>query len=200
LTFSKIRFSKLKRYHFVDINDIDIGSLEDLVLDVDTLVPTYLLLGAGFFEELMEELGEKADVDELAPIDSVSEKAQETMLVNLPFDDLQTTSNKGALPFAGIKYSDLLKLPIIDSSQQFEGSLIDMEIHGNKSRFIFRSPLITENLQNQGYYQSFEISFLTSQITLEDNQILLPCAFEDILQKVREIVEPQMKGITHIEY
>jgi sporulation protein YlmC with PRC-barrel domain len=190
----------LKRYHFVDINNIDIGSLEDLVLDVDTLVPTHLLLGAGFFEELMEELGEKADVDELAPIEIVFEKAQEMMLVNLPFDNLQTTSNKGALPFKGVKYSDLLKLPIIDSSQQFEGSLSDIEIHGSKSRFIFRSPLITENLQNQGYYQSFEISFLTSHITLQDNQILLPCAFEDVLQKVREKVEPQMRGITHLEY
>jgi hypothetical protein len=200
VAFSKIRFSKLKRYHFVDVNDIDIGSLEDLVLDVGTLVPTHLLLGAGFFEELMEELGEKADVDEIAPIDIVSEKGQETMLVNSPFDILQTTSNKGALPFNGVKYSDLLKLPINDSSQQFEGSLIDIEIHGSISRFIFRSPLITENLQNQGYFQSFEISFLTSQITLQGNQILLPCAFKDILQKVQEVVEPQMRGITHIEY
>ena len=73
LVVSNIRLSKLRRLHFVDVDDNDVGSLEDITFSVDNLAPQHLILGSNFFEELMEEIGKRENIDEIAPLSIVSD-------------------------------------------------------------------------------------------------------------------------------
>jgi hypothetical protein len=198
MEFPIIRYSKLKRYHLIDVNEVELN-LEDLILDQKTLIPTHLMLGAGFFEELMEELGKKGDIDELAPLNIIKEIDKEYMLIEMPFEELETTNKKGVLPFSAIKFSDLLKYNIKAGASEFYLKLNDIEINGSDSQFIFISPELKEQLLKENYRQRIEIQIKISNTIITHDTIQLPFTKQDIIALIRNSVEPKPRGKSTIK-
>ncbi|MHA2249293.1 MAG: hypothetical protein ACXAD7_02975 [Candidatus Kariarchaeaceae archaeon] len=194
MTFPKIRYSKLKRYNFVDINDVEIGSLEDIVVDKEGLFPTHLILGAGFFEEFLEELGKKGNIDELAPFDIISMDENDDVIIGKPVEELITTNEKGYLPISGYKYADLMKFIIKSQDETLDADLVDIELDGLNSRYFFRFHDLQDKLQQSGYGQRFEVSFLASHIKIEVEVLLIPSTLDELLESIKNNIEPKMRG------
>ena len=196
MPLKKIRLTKLRRHHFVDKDDLDVGSLQDLTLDRFKLTPKHLILGSNFFEELLEEMGKKANIDEVASVDTISGVQGNFVILNEKYENLEVTDEEGNLPesFEEIKYSDLSELNIIDREEKGGMDLIDYEMDGDNSRLIFNYPDIQYELMPEGFMQRFEISFHVKDITLSGENIITPSSKDEVIKKVKSTIEPKMKG------
>jgi sporulation protein YlmC with PRC-barrel domain len=64
-----LTFSQLGKLHIVDSDGLKLGQVIDLWFDLDSRM--WLLLGGGFFEELLEKLRAQPDIDLLFPMDFI---------------------------------------------------------------------------------------------------------------------------------
>lgn len=195
--FNKIRYSVLKRRNFLDINNVEV-SIEDLLLDVHTRHPTHLVIGAGFYEEFLEDIEEKDDIDELAELSIISEIDAITYRINDLVENLQRTDKKGNPPFSAIKFDDLLKFDILDKNNEQKQELFDFEISENPY-FIFNSYSLDNEMRTHGYGQRFEIYYASSllNIDLENKLIQLPVSFDNLVERITKNIEPKMRGKSH---
>ncbi|MDH5401051.1 MAG: hypothetical protein OEY49_01060 [Candidatus Heimdallarchaeota archaeon] len=193
MVLGKIRFSILKRYTFLDSDEVEIGSLEDIALDPDTLVPMYFVLGAGFFEELMEEMGKREDIDELVPINDLLKLDDEFVIIKSKLSDLERTSH-GKYPFKTITLSELFKMPVLDSNGQCNAVFFDFQLDGDNIHAIFNYPGVDNKMRSEGYGQRFTIGFTIQSIKVTDYQIILPTSLDDIASKIKNNIEPKMRG------
>lgn len=89
----EIRLSKLEKFTIYDKDGGKIGNAVDVDFDVDGSAS--IIVGGGFFEEKLEALGLKTDVDLIVPgsaIDSITDR----ITLNVCKEDLNTTMD-GAL-------------------------------------------------------------------------------------------------------
>ncbi len=192
--FSKIRFSVLKRRNFLDLNNVE-ASIEDLLLDISTKRPTHLVVGAGFYEEFLEDIAEKDDIDELAELSIILEIDAITYRINDNIDNLEKTDNNGQPNFPAIKFQDLIKFEIVDENNDRKQELFDYEI-SDDPYFIFNSYDLDNQMRVHGYGQRFEIYYSTSIIKIdkENKKILLPVSFENLVERITKDIEPKMRG------
>ncbi|MCH8906680.1 MAG: hypothetical protein IH840_06295 [Candidatus Heimdallarchaeota archaeon] len=198
----KIRFTKLKRYHFVDSEDLDVGNLEDVTLDKDSLVPHHLILGAGFFEELMEELGKREDIDEIAPLELISEIQGDHVIISRPIDELPRTDKNGKMPakYNVLMFSSLYEFGLIDQEGDIDATLLDLELNGDDSKFIFNYPTLQGPLQMEGFGQRFEVAFKVGSISLTKDKIVLPSTHDQLLELTRTTIQPKMRGKSQVNW
>ncbi len=72
---NEIRLSKLEKLAIIDNNGVSIGKAIDVDFDIDGSAK--LIVGGGFFEEKLEALGLKSDIDIIVPgdvIESIGDK------------------------------------------------------------------------------------------------------------------------------
>lgn len=196
LTISNIRLSKLRRFHFVDVDDNDVGSLEDITFSTNNLIPKHLILGSNFFEELLEEMGERANIDEIAPFEIVSEISKEHVILSKSVDDLERTTGTGEYleKYQSILYSQLQQYQIFDDNGISGAELIDVDLNGSDSHFIFNYTNLKSKLAMEGYGQRFEIAVLISDMKLVDGKIIISTNEEEIVSKTKQQHEPKQKG------
>ena len=191
---NKIRFSVLKRRNFLDLNNVE-ASIEDLLLDVNTKHPTHLVVGAGFYEEYMEDIEEKDDIDELAELSLILEIDPITYRINDIIENLERTDKNGIAPFPAIKFQDLFKYDIIDTNNEKKQELFDFEI-SDDPYFIFNSYDLDNEMRSHGYGQRFEIYYSASIIYVdqENKKIQLPVSFNKLVERISSSVEPKIRG------
>ncbi|OLS28282.1 MAG: hypothetical protein HeimC2_07740 [Candidatus Heimdallarchaeota archaeon LC_2] len=196
MVISNIRLTKLKRYHFVDADDNDIGSIEDLTLSKSTLEPLHFILGSHFFEELLEELGRKENIDEIAPINIVSEIDNEHVVLSESIDNLEITNEDGEIPDSKsiYRYSKILNYTIFDNSGELDAKLIDLVLNYDKTSFIFNYANLKTNLMKDGFYQRFEISVPISKIKIDDEKIIISTSEEEMIKNAKLQIKPKEKG------
>ncbi|MHA2278526.1 MAG: hypothetical protein ACXAC2_22330 [Candidatus Kariarchaeaceae archaeon] len=196
LVISNIRLTKLRRYHFVDVDDNDVGSLEDITFAKKNLEPKHLILGSNFFEELLEEIGEREDIDEIAPLSIVSEIVGDHVVLSESIDDLERTKGTGEFldKYKVIPYSKLLSYQIHDENGLSEAELIDVELNGSESHFIFNYDLLKSKLMMEGYMQRFEIAIPIHNIEINDETLVLLTNETDLTAKARDQHQPKDKG------
>lgn len=196
MVLSNIRLAKLKRYHFVDSEDNDIGCIEDLTLSKSTLQPTQFLLGSNFFEELLEELGKKGNIDEIVPLDIVSEMDHEHVILSESIENLEVTDENGVIPgdLPLYLYSNILNYKIFDNSGEVDAVLIDIILNYENSCLIFNYSNLKASLMSEGFYQRFEISVPISKIKIEDEKIIILSSKEEMIDKAKSQIKPKEKG------
>ena len=192
--FNKIRFSVLKRRNFLDLSNVE-ASIEDLLLDINTKHPTHLVVGAGFYEEFLEDIEEKDDIDELAELSIILEIDAITYRINEDIDNLERTDKNGQPNFPAIKFQDLFKFEIVDKNNEKRQELFDYEISDNPY-FIFNSYDLDNQMRMHGYGQRFEIYYSSSiiNIDLENKKILLPLSFDNLVERITKSLEPKIRG------
>lgn len=190
----KIRYSQLKHYHIIDNHELEIGNLEDIGINIETLQPSSLILGAGFYEELMEEVGKKENIDEIAPIDIVERVDGDFIVLSKKLNELKTTNAKGELPHNQIKFSILSGYDVYDQNGKTKSQLSDIELNKEKSRYIFNYPELDITLKHKGYGQRFDVSFSIRDLEIANGKIILPSRLDDLVQKVENNIAPKNRG------
>ena len=189
-----LQYKSLKNYTFVDAEDLEVGSIEDLLLDPKTLEPTHLMLGAGFFEEYMEVVGKRPDIDELADINLMEIIDNSTIHINSKIGDLQRTDEDGSIPFDTIPFSTISKMTYILGESTVEGDLLDFEINGSESKFIFQFPSMHEKLVMLGYKQRVIVAISIKQVVVENNIFKIKITLDQIIKRAESEIPPLLNG------
>ena len=189
-----LRFHALKRYTFVDVEDTEVGSIEDLVLSPDTLYPTHLVLGAGFFEEYLEVLGKKPNIDELAEIFLMELIDNEIIYINKSLDDLIKTDENGKIPFPSMLFSELMKYQVFDTAGKIDCELLDFDISGESSSLIFSHNEIQDEMLLRGYKQRFELVIPLSKVSIADSTLTISTSKDEIINTIEKEIAPKMTG------
>ena len=183
----------MRRYPFVDKSGLDIGSLEDVILRPKDLYPSHLLLGAGFFEEYMEEIGKRENIDEIAELGLVTIIGDEYFQVESNVADLPLTKD-GTLGIPGVLFSSLSTLKIFDGESEIDAELFDLEFDYEKSSFVINHYNLQSQLRGAGYYQRLEVYYPIKYITVTDTQLILPITTEQLFDRIQKEMEPLYKG------
>ena len=194
-----IRYYSLKQYTFVDTNDIEPGSIEDLVLSPDTLEPTHLILGAGFFEEFMEDIGNKENIDEIAEL-SKMEMKHDIVYLNEQLEDLIRTNKDGSLPFDGILFSHIREFEIYDNNIMHDAEIHDLLI-AKPSALIIQSQNLQKEMKLKGYKQKLEMIIPLTKVKFDEKNNIIRVLFDldDIIAKIEQEIEPRYSGKSLIQ-
>ena len=103
----EIRLSRLEKLEILDKNGESVGKAVDVDFDVDGSAE--LIVGGGFFEEKLEALGIKSDIDIIVPgkvIASIGDK----ILLAVPKAELALTMEEAVKPAAATKAQEDMKV------------------------------------------------------------------------------------------
>ena len=84
-----LKFSQLGKLSIVDSDGLKIGNVIDLWFDKDSQL--WLVLGGGFFEELLEKIRAQPDIDLLVPEDFIKSIGDGKITLNKTKFDLEST-------------------------------------------------------------------------------------------------------------
>ncbi|MFX1368810.1 MAG: PRC-barrel domain-containing protein [Promethearchaeota archaeon] len=87
----EIRLSSLEKMNVIDENGVNVGKAVDIDFDVNGDVS--LTVGGGFFEEALERIGLKADVDILVP-GTVIDRIDKNIHLKVAKNELSTTMDR----------------------------------------------------------------------------------------------------------
>lgn len=194
MSLDKIRFSNLQRFTFFDKDDIEIGSAVDLLLETNSLEPISLLMGAGFFEELMEEMGRKENQDEIAPLSLIENLDDKNLKINAKLQDLELTDDNGDPYFDCYKLSKLKSLESKDLDDGKDWILEDFLINNKNSYFTFTNTKIDSEMKRFNYGQRFEIYITINSIEIKENLLIIKLRYDDIISQIKETLEAKDRG------
>ena len=108
-------FSKLSDIKVVDSDNIKIGFVIDIWFDKDSVM--WLVLGGGFFEELLEKLKARPDIDLLVPPHFIESISREEIKLSITKFQMKATCEDeykklqrqldGAVPHDDVRYAQL---------------------------------------------------------------------------------------------
>jgi sporulation protein YlmC with PRC-barrel domain len=84
-----IKFGKLKELDVVDSDGLKLGNVIDLWFDLKSRM--WLVLGGGFFEELLEKLKAQPDIDLLVPMDFIKTVTTKAITIDRTKFELEST-------------------------------------------------------------------------------------------------------------
>lgn len=195
-----IRYSQLKHLHFVDFDNHEMGTLEDLVLEESTFSPSFLILGSSFFEEFMEEIGERDNIDEIAPIECIDRIEGDYVILSCRLDDLDTTNKKGETGKRGYLLSELMQYTVKLDNEEDIGQFYDYLIDEKSCRFIISLTTITERLYQKGYGQKFNLMVSPQYLKINEEKIEMTISSDDIEQRIIDTIEMRQRGRDLIDW
>ncbi len=122
-----LKYSELKKKEVVDSNGEHIGEVIDSTFNFsdNRLELKHIILGGGRFEELLEKIRARPDIDpvcNVSDIDSISDK----VYLNVDKESLCKTMDKGVFTDSDFLYSDFSKMKIVDADDIKLGNVIDL--------------------------------------------------------------------------
>lgn len=192
-----LRYTSLKRFIFVDNEDLEVGSIEDLVLDPETLLPTHLVLGAGFFEEYMEIMGKRPDIDELVEVDKLEQQNDSVILIHQSIDDMIKTDETGLIPFPSILFSHLMTVNATLKSGE-EVIISDYELSGGDSRLICHIQRLNDEMLKLQFRQRIELLIPLSRVKKSIDQLAISYTLDELIEITKQSVAPKLNGKSKI--
>jgi len=89
LSDTDLKFKDFGKLDVVDSDGLKLGNVIDLWFDLQSRL--WLVLGGGFFEELLEKLRAQPDVDLLVPMDFINEVTTEKIVLDRTKFELEST-------------------------------------------------------------------------------------------------------------
>lgn len=138
---------KLSELRDCDIECSDgqrIGRLIDAVFKTsDDVELTKMVVGGSRFEELMERLKLRPDVDPVFEIELIESLSPDKIVLKTKKDELKSTHiHEDALASDEVRLSDLSKLQLVDVNGEAIGNIIDMKFEDELSFVIGDGPVI----------------------------------------------------------
>lgn len=152
--FSGLRFNEdMKNCDVFDVNDKKLGRLLDAVVKKtdDGWDLSKFTIGGSRFQELLEDLGVKPDIDPVFPVDLIASVAPRSIKLSVPGDSLKsTTIEADAIGSDEIKLSQLSSVKLIDAEDKNMGNIIDMKFADGHFHFVLGDGAWKEFLEDIG--------------------------------------------------
>lgn len=122
-----LKYSELKNKPVLDSEGENVGRIIDFVFHYEDnkIILESMLLGGSRFEEFLESIGMKPDVDPIINVESIDEIGDEVKL-SISQEQMKTTLNSELLHDNDMTLSKLSRLPIVDSDGFKIGRITDV--------------------------------------------------------------------------
>ncbi len=162
--FSGLRFNEnIKNCDVYDTNNNRLGRLLDAVV-VKTENGWNLskfTIGGSTWEELLEDIGLKPDIDPVFPIDVIESVTPKSIKLSVAGDTLKSTHlDADAIAEDEVKLSQLSTVKIVDADEKPIGNIIDMKFVSDHFQFVLGDGSWKELLEDIGLRE--DIDFLIS--------------------------------------
>ena len=195
--FSGLKFSQMKGCDIQDAAGTKIGNLQDALFKRTEhgFELTKFLVGGSLWEELLEDIGVKDDIDPVFPISALEGVSKKGMRLNVDKDQLKsTTVDEDAIETGEFKLSQLGKYKLTDINDDKIGNIIDVTFSRDAFQFIIGDGFIKELAEDLGLLADvdllLEVSFIENFdmdegiIKLNKNKLALKETFEKHIPKL----------------
>jgi len=106
---------ELKKKPVISKDDLEIGTIIDVVFDADLMLHSFII-GGSRWEEFREALGVIDDIDPVVPIENVAEITENTIQLNITKSRLKHKLDEDCLPDNANSYTELKRKRVVDSA------------------------------------------------------------------------------------
>lgn len=191
--FSGLKFSDIKNCDIIDSEGERVGRLIDAVFKPSEtgMVLRKFIVGGSRWEELLEDLGFRDDIDPVFPVETIDRVTAKHIRLNCTKDELKSTHvDSDAIESDELKLSALSKYQLIDSKDAKIGNIVDLQFESGAFQFIIGDGPFIEWAEDIGLLT--DIDFLLSpkyiskfgdkQITLSQEKAELKETFEKSIE------------------
>jgi len=189
--FSGLKFSQMKGADIKDSEGEIIGKLQDAIFKKkdNGIELTKFLVGGSFWEEILEDIGVRPDVDPVFPLSALAGVSPKGLRLSVPKSKLKaTTLDEDAIDVDEFKLSQLGKFKLLDEKNQRIGNIIDVTFSRDAFQFIIGDGFIKELAEDLGLLADvdflLEVAFIKEfsiekkTITLNKDKLALKEIFE----------------------
>lgn len=133
---NKLNLGSLKFKIIIDPNGNKIGRIKDAVINKRFLSVRGFVIKGSTWEELLEDLGIKKDVDPLLPLNIIEKISDKNIVINKLSKELQNAMDPTTLTDDEVFFSSFKEMPVFDKNGDDVGLIID--IHFDNSHMIFQ--------------------------------------------------------------
>jgi sporulation protein YlmC with PRC-barrel domain len=128
-------FSYIGNFKVVDKNNVNIGRIGDALLSKNDLDIDSVIIHGSFFEEKLEDIGIREDIDPIVPVNLISnvDTDKSTITLSESKENLKTTKKDWSPPDNVYQLSKLRKTPVMDNEGEKVGTIIDVYWESNKN-------------------------------------------------------------------
>ncbi|MHA2100864.1 MAG: PRC-barrel domain-containing protein [Candidatus Kariarchaeaceae archaeon] len=141
--------SNLRYKRVIDSNGNDIGTINDAVINRDTMDVRGFVIHGSKFEEMMEDLKIRSDVDPLVLIESIVQIDTNYINLNITKEELPNAMAPGEITEDEILFSKLQKIPVVSNQDQNIGIFADI--------FFDESGFETYSLGGQAFHKMLNV-------------------------------------------
>jgi sporulation protein YlmC with PRC-barrel domain len=186
---SGLNLSELDNCVIEDVDGEHVGRLIDCTLMMSEdrgLNLTKFVVGGSKFEEFLEIVKIKKDIDPVFPVSVIERATPGRIKLNIKKDQLKSTYlDEDAIDPNEYKLTSLRKIPVYDNSDEKIGRVIDLQFDGNSFQLILGDSVATEWAESVGLQPdvdfliapSFINDFEKEKITLTKNKVDLKSTF-----------------------
>lgn len=151
--FSGLKFSQIKNCDITDLNGKKIGRLIDAVFRKSStgLDLTKFVVGGSRWEEMLEDLKIKKDVDPVFPVSLIDSISPKRIKLKVERSELKSTAiDLDAIETDEIKLSGLSKMKLYDDQKEHIGNIIDVKFYDQSFKFIVGDGFFQELIEDLG--------------------------------------------------
>ncbi|MHA2171290.1 MAG: hypothetical protein ACXAB7_15485 [Candidatus Kariarchaeaceae archaeon] len=204
--FSGLKFSHVKNVEVQDSQGHRIGRLLDAIFKQtdDGLQLSKFTIGGSRFEELLEDIGLKKDIDPVFSVDLIKAIGPKRIKLNVEQNALKSTEvHDDAIQSDEIKLSWLSKMKLFDNTNEHIGNIQDLKFYENGFKFIVGDGMFKELLEDLGWIADVDFLITPSYIqSIEKNKITLSksrnemkATFDRHIDKSREQAEQVKESV-----
>ena len=125
----KTNLSNLRYKRVTDSEGHDIGTINDAVVNRESLNVRGFVIHGSKFEEMMEDLKVRTDVDPLVTLDSIANVDEHTINLKMTKSELANAMAPGEITENELLFSKLQKVPVYSKFDDNIGIFTDISYH-----------------------------------------------------------------------
>jgi sporulation protein YlmC with PRC-barrel domain len=154
IMFDKLNLASLKFKLVVDPNGNKLGRIKDAVVNRHSLSVRGFVIKGSVWEELLENLGIKKDVDPLLPIEIIEKISDSNIVINKLSKELQNTMDPSTLTDDEVLFSSFKEMPIFDKNGDEVGFIIDIHFDNDKIYYQLGGKKFIEFLKSKNWSEN----------------------------------------------
>ncbi|MCY3411710.1 MAG: hypothetical protein INQ03_08775 [Candidatus Heimdallarchaeota archaeon] len=202
--FSGLRFMEdIKNATVYDSNNVKLGRVLDcLVKQTEEGVDlTKFTIGGSYWEELLEDMGLKPDVDPVFGVEVIESVAPKSIKLSVPGEELKsTTIDPDAIDADEFKLSHLSDIQLVDSNDEPLGNIIDIKFAGGHFQFVLGDGSWKEMLEDLGLREDIDFLISPKFVNSFDQKVLkLSQGKADLTVLFKENIKPEYRKAGELE-
>lgn len=202
--FSGLRFNEnIKNSDVYDKNNVRLGRLLDAIVRKtdDGWELSKFTIGGSRWQELLEDIGLKKDIDPVFPVDVIDSVTPKSIKLTVAGEELKsTTTDADAIEADEKKLSQLSSVHLVDADDSPLGNIIDMKFVSGHFQFVLGDGTWKEMLEEIGLREDIDFLVSPSYIVSADEKLVkLNLAKDKLTVLFKENLRPEYKKAGKLE-